>query len=76
MDKFSGGFRLLIDPNPDPDGSYFNAALHSALDSGLQSAPYFPGFKPSTAAFKALVRSFTSPAASIGAPTTIVTPRR
>ncbi len=34
------------------------------------------GFSATTAAFSSLVRTFTSPAGSIGAPTTIVTPRR
>ena len=78
--KLSGGLSPLIDPNSYPEGSYLNAVLHavlySALNSVLHSAPYLPGFKPSTAAFNAFVRSFTSPAGSIGAPTTIVTPRR
>ena len=35
-----------------------------------------PGLNPTTAAFKARVLSFTSPDGSIGAPTTIVAPRR
>ena len=35
-----------------------------------------PGFNPTTAAFKARVLSLTSPDGSIGAPMTIVTPRR
>ena len=59
--------RLARSPNPLPYTPNSILSLLYTRDSG---------FSATTAAFSSFVRSFTSPDGSIGAPTTIVTPRR
>ena len=56
--------RLARSPNPLPYTPY--SILYTRAS----------GFSATTAAFNSLVRTFTSPEGSIGAPTTIVAPRR